>query len=76
MKSQKSKSVIKKLQIKYELTEEQILEIINSQFRILRLTIENCDAKGGIFKVIKLPKFGKFYVLDKYIKRYKKDESE
>ena len=73
MNSQISKDIIKDLIRKLEITEEQSREIIKSEFDLVKTTMESYDYDKKIHKVIRLPKWGVFYVKMKKIN--KEDET-
>lgn len=62
MKNQTSKNIIKDLCRRFKITEEQAEEIIKSQFRLLKATMEEYSLEDENFPAIRLPKFGLFFV--------------
>lgn len=74
MNSQYSKNVIRDLARTYGLSEDQVLDVIKSQFRKLRMVIEECDIENDHTPTIRLPKFGLFFVKPRKKKKYEKTD--
>lgn len=72
MNSQYSKNVIRDLAILHGLSDDQVQEVVKSQFRKLRITIEECDLENQHSPTIRLPKFGLFFVKPRKKKKYEK----
>ena len=73
MNSQTSKLIIKDLCRRLNISEKQAIEIIKSQFRLVRKTIESYDYEEENYPAIRLPKFGIFYVKGNKKKNEKTD---
>lgn len=62
MNSRQNKELIKFLSIKSGISEAQGLDIVKSEFRVLKETIESYSLENKVLKSIRLPKFGLFFV--------------
>lgn len=76
MNSQQSKAIIKDLCRKLNITNEQALEIIKSEFYLVREAMNTYDYGQHIYPVIRLPKFGVFFVKPSKKVNYGKKEEE
>jgi hypothetical protein len=74
MNSQTSKAIMKDLYRRFEITEEQAREIVRSQFRKLKLTMEEYSLDDENYPAIRLPKWGLFFVKPSKMKNYGKPE--
>lgn len=72
MNSQVSKDIQKDLRRRFNITEVQTREIIKSQFSLLRKAIESYDYDKRVFPVIRLPKFGLFFIKPSKLENYGK----
>lgn len=75
MESQTSKDVIKDLRLRYDISEEESLLIIRSQFRKLKKTIEEYDCENDYYPAIRLINFGSFFVKPSRKINYKKKKN-
>jgi nucleoid DNA-binding protein len=65
MKSQTSQKIIKDIAKHKHLKEDAIMEILRSQFRKVKLTLEEMNKNEGYFPIIQLPNWGKYFVTEK-----------
>ena len=73
----KSDKIIKEMSLKYHLPVKDIEDIIKSQFKFVRETIEEAEKDNeDSFKTVKLLSFGKFLVKDKVIYHIKKQKEK
>jgi hypothetical protein len=80
MKQAILKTYIRELALKYNLTIQEVEDIVNLPFELLHEVIESADRETCDFKTVKIPRFLKFYVSDnkkgfylKFNRRNKKD---
>jgi nucleoid DNA-binding protein len=62
MHRKKTKELIQRLAVKYNLPPYRVEEIVRSEFEFVRKTIGDHNAIEGDFKNIMLINFGKFYI--------------
>lgn len=62
MNSQISRAILKDLCRRYDLTEDQGKDIVKSEFKKVLLTMEEYDLETESYPVIRIPKFGVFFV--------------
>lgn len=76
MDSQSSKAFIKELANKYNLSESIVSDIVYSQFEFCADVIKNGDREKMDFKIVLLPRLGKFIVKQNSIKKALKRTQE
>lgn len=72
MNSQVSKDILKDLRRRFDITEVQAREIVKSQFSLLKKCIELYDYVTKSFPVVRLPKFGLFFIKPSKLENYGK----
>lgn len=76
MRTERSKKLIEEIAKKYNLTNKQIENIVNTYFLFLyKMLKEECDKKNDIFPSLRIPYFGIFHVPNKVREFLKKKYS-
>ena len=70
MNSQTSKAILGDLYRRYGITNDQALEIVKSQFRKLLKTMAEYDYESENYPIVRLPKFGVFFIKPSKMKNY------
>lgn len=69
------KIIIRKIGLKYNMTDDEVYELIQLSYRFVKETIESGDRENLRFKNVKMPGLGTFYVSEHY-KNYRKRQKD
>ena len=74
MKSSRTKHIRKKVSEEFDVTQEQVIDVISSLFKLQVTTMRESDPKSGTYSTLRIPNFGVFYVPDYIVDRNKTDD--